>query len=231
MLWRHVQTICRTTLGSLCGSSSDRRSQLQRPLNPQLQHSSSVSSSTMSRWPSDQPMLAPDHCSSSQTAPALKRIPSELTESVLNERAASFNAVPADRMPAAAQTDIPSLQPEQQQAPLPAVKKRPKPDLPNQQQQHQKQAQKTPSSQRNPQADSAAAAAAVPVDCDVTGTCTLEQVWKQLQQQQQKQQQRLSFGGISSARLRHRSGPYASAGGSRRLSLKATKSSMRTAHR
>jgi hypothetical protein len=228
MLWQHVKTMCRTTLGCLCGSSSDRRTQLQRPLNPQLQHSSSASSS-MSRWPSDQPMLAPDHCSSSQTAPALERIPS--AEPVLNQRVASFHAVPAGGMHV--QPDTPGLHPGQQQQPLPAAEQQPVTSQPNQQppQQHEKQAQKTPAPQKKSHAESAAAPASVTVDCSVTGTCTLEQVWKQLQQQQQKQQQRLSGGGFSSARVRHRSGPYASGGCSRRLSLKATTSNMRAAHR
>jgi hypothetical protein len=103
-------------------------------------------------------------------------------------------------------------------------------DHSQQQRQPQKQAQRSPTFQQSPHADSAVTAT-VTVDCAVTGTCTLEQVWKQLQQQQ-KQQQRLSgFGGMGSTRVRHRSGAYASGVGSRRLSLKATKSNMRAAHR
>jgi hypothetical protein len=197
MLWSRVQSAVRNAFGSLCGHSSSKRAQLQRPLNPQLQHSCSASSS-MSRWPSDQPMLAPDHCSSSQIAPVLSRIssyePVHTADELLNAGSIDNSIEVVGCSPETPGT--PKLQQQQQQ-------QQPKQSGSNQQQLHTLQADPDP----------AAATAA----CAAAGTCTLEEVWKQLQKQKPA-----GFSTASSSRMRnHRSGLYASTASSRRISLQA----------
>jgi hypothetical protein len=207
MLWGHVQSAFHTAFTSICGVSSSRRAQLRRPLNPLLQHSSggSVSSST-SRWPSDQPMLAPDHCSSSQLAPVLSRISSyEPGQSELLHSAPADNSKVAGCSPVGPST--PNLQQQAQQQKQ--VEHRP-----GQQQKQQQQEEEVPPA---PQAASEPAAATAA--CAAAGACTFEKIWKQLQKQKQKPS---GVGTASSGRMRHRSGLYASGiVGSRRLSLKA----------